>query len=111
MLARVYVCVCVCVCVCEMSQQWMGLRQTHPSPAPHLARATQGTRGTSRVQRARRPPVWRRQLVEAAASRAAIGRRSGVQTVDSIKKDKYTKNSTGLQLITYYLLMIISLVD
>ena len=42
---RLPVCVCVCVCVCvyvrEMSQQWMGLRQTQPAPtltSPELPR-------------------------------------------------------------------------
>ncbi|KAM7381906.1 hypothetical protein PAMA_012658 [Pampus argenteus] len=42
--------------------------------APLYQCTTWGTRGISRVQRARRPPVWRRQLAEAAANRAAIGR-------------------------------------
>ena len=86
---RLPVCVCVCVCVCERDESAVDGSQTDPArPHPYLARATQGTRGTSRVQRARRPPAWRRQLVEAAASRAAIGRREagGVQTVDLIKK-------------------------
>lgn len=45
-----------------------------PTPQPHITNATQGTRSTSRVRCARRPPVQRRQLVEAAASWATTGR-------------------------------------
>lgn len=72
----------VCARPCEMSQQWMSLRQHPPHlqplllPSPFTFAALPRARGgTSRVQRARRPPARRRQLVEAAASRAAIGHR------------------------------------
>ncbi|CAB1438223.1 unnamed protein product, partial [Pleuronectes platessa] len=44
-----------------------------PSPL-HLTSGTLGTRGTSCVQPARRPPARRRQVVESAASRAVTGR-------------------------------------
>ncbi len=79
----------VCVCVRWVSSGWGSDR---PNP-PHLNRATQGTRGTSRVQCARRPPVWGRQLVEAAASRAAIGRsEEGAECKLSIQFKKKTKH-------------------
>lgn len=78
-------------CVCVWDESAVDEPQTDP---PHLTSATQGTRGTSRVQRARRPPVCRRQLVEAAASWAVIGcREEGVECKLSFQeKNAHTLN-------------------
>lgn len=56
-----------------MSQQWTSRRQTSSPSSVTLAALPRAQGGTSRVQRARRPPAPRRQLAEAAASPAAIG--------------------------------------
>lgn len=55
----------------------MSRRQTSSPSSFTLAALPRAQGGTSRVQRARRPPAQRRQLAEAAASRAAIGHEVG----------------------------------
>lgn len=55
----------------------MSRRQTCCPSSFTLAALPRAQGGTSRVQRARRPPAQRRQLAEAAASRAAIGHEAG----------------------------------
>lgn len=71
------------VCVCDRVR-WVSSGGVSDKPPPQplrlpspftIAALPRARGGTSRVQRARRPPARRRQLVEAAASRAAIGRR------------------------------------
>ncbi|CAG5909200.1 unnamed protein product [Menidia menidia] len=70
-----------CLAIADVGERYEsatdGTQSGTPPDPPflQLTSSTQGTGGTSWVQHARRPPAWRRQLAEAAASRAETGRR------------------------------------